>query len=61
MGKTLANRLFQGFGEENVGDFTIANVSYFSVSGIRLGKILVNDVQFAKFAKLFLPKFCAIQ
>ena len=37
-GKTLANRLFLSFGEENVGEFTIANVSYFNESGIWLGK-----------------------
>ena len=54
-GKTLANRLFQTFGEENVGELTIANniISYFSESGIWLGKILANDVQFAKFTKVF--------
>ena len=54
-GKTLANRSFQTFGEENVGELTIANniISYFSESGIWLGKILANDVQFAKFAKVF--------
>ena len=54
-GKTLANRSFQTFGEENVGKLTIANniISYFSESGIWLGKILANDVQFAKFAKVF--------
>ena len=28
-------------------------ISYFSESGIWLGKILVDDVQFAKFAKVF--------
>ena len=52
-GKTLANWLFQRFGEENVSEFTIANVSYFSKSGIWLGKILANDACFAKFAKVF--------
>ena len=54
-GKTLANRSFYTFGEENVGELTIANniISYFSESGIWLGKILANDVQFAKFAKVF--------
>ena len=35
--KTLANRSFQSFGEENVGEFIIANISYFSESGIWLG------------------------
>ena len=54
-GKTLANRSFQTFGEENVGELTIANniISYFNESGIWLGKILANDVQFAKSAKVF--------
>ena len=54
-GKTLANRSFHTFGEENVGELTIANniISYFSESGIWLGKILANDVQFAKFTKVF--------
>ena len=32
-GKTLANQSFQSFDEENVGEFVIANVSYFSESG----------------------------
>ena len=52
-GKTLMNRSFQSFGEENVGKFTIVNVSYFSEPGIWLGKILANDVLFAKFTKVF--------
>ena len=34
------------FGEENVDKFTIGNISYFSESGIWLGKILVNGVHF---------------
>ena len=50
--KTLANRSFQSFGEENIGKFT-AIYSHFSESGIWLGKILANDVPFAKFAKVF--------
>ena len=37
--KTWANKLFQSFGEEDVGEFTIANISYFSELGIWLGKI----------------------
>ena len=41
------------FGEENVGEFTITNISYFSGSGIWLGKILVNDVRFTEFATKF--------
>ena len=44
------------FSEENVGKFTIAYISYFSESGIWLGKILVNGVRFAKFAQVFPPK-----
>ena len=60
-GKTLVNRLFQTFGKENVGEFTIAIVSYFSESGIWLGKILANDICFTKFAKVFPTKVCAIQ
>ena len=43
---------FKSFGEENVGEFTIATISYYSESGIWLGKILVNDDCFAKFAKV---------
>ena len=49
----MADRSFQSFGEENVGEFTIANISYFSESGIWLGKMLANDVRFAKLAKVF--------
>ena len=58
------NRSFQSFGKENVGEFTIANISYFGQSGIWLGKILVNDSYSPKFP---LPKFrstwymCALQ
>ena len=48
------NQSFQSFGKENVGKFTIANISYLSESGIWLSKILVNDVWLAKFAKVFL-------
>ena len=40
------NQSFQSFGEENVDEFSIANNSYYS-------KILVNDIQFAKFPKVF--------
>ena len=47
-GTKLANQLFQSFGEENVGEFTIANIKYFSESGIWLGKLLANDVRFTK-------------
>ena len=36
---------------ENVGEFTIVNIGYFSESEIWLGKTWVNDVCFAKFAK----------
>ena len=49
------NQPFQTFGEENVGKFTIANVSYFSESGIWLGKILAKDVRFVEFTKV-LPR-----
>ena len=28
-GKTLADQLFKSFGEKNVGEFTITNISYF--------------------------------
>ena len=41
------------FGEENVGEFTIANISYFSEPGMWLGKILANGICFTKFAKVF--------
>ena len=43
------NQSFQSFGEENVDEFSIANISYYS----NLGKILVIDIQFAKFPKVF--------
>ena len=52
-GKTLANRSFHSFDKENVGEFTIANISYFSEHGIWLDKILANDVRFIKFSKVF--------
>ena len=52
LGKTEVNRSFISFGEENVGEFTITNISYFSEPGIWLGKILVNDVCFTKFTKV---------
>ena len=50
--KTLANWLLQSFVEENV-KFTMANIGYFSESGIWLGEILVNSIHYAKFAKVF--------
>ena len=53
----MANQSFQSFGKENVGEFTMANISYFSESGIWLGKILANYVRFAKVSP---PKFSAI-
>ena len=49
LGKTLANQSFQGFGEENFGEFTIVTYSYFGESGVGLGKILANDIRFPKF------------
>ena len=52
-GKTLVNRSFQSFGKENVGEFTITTINYYSEFGIWLGKILANDDPFAKFAKVF--------
>ena len=60
-GKTYVDWSFQSFGEENVGEFNII-VTYFSESGIGLGKILANYINFIKFAKVFLcPKFCPIR
>ena len=56
---SLANRSFQSFGEENVGK-SIANISYFSESGIWLGKILANDICFAKVLP-WPPEFCAVR
>ena len=44
---------YRVFGKENVGEFTIATISYSSEPGIWLGKTLANDVRFAKFAKVF--------
>ena len=38
---------FMSFGEQNIGKFTIANIS-FSEPGIWLGKILANGIRFAK-------------
>ena len=57
----MANQSFYSFGKENVGEFTIGNISYFSESEIWLGKLLANGIHFAKFAKFSLPKFCAIR
>ena len=50
------NRSSLSFGEKNVGEFTIANISYFGEPGIWLGKILVNGICFTKFAKVFPAK-----
>ena len=49
--KTLANLLFQSFGKENVDKFMHLTFSYLSESetGSCLGKVLVNNVCFAKF------------
>ena len=41
------------FGEKNFGEFTIANISYFSEPGIWLGEILANGIRFTKFTKVF--------
>ena len=38
---------------ENVGEFTIANISYCSESGILHGKMVVNGILFTKSAKFF--------
>ena len=51
--KTLANRSFQTFWRGKRWRINNNIISYFSESGIWLGKILANDVQFAKFAKVF--------
>ena len=51
--ETLANQSFQSFGEENVGEFTIASISYFSESRIWLGKILAT----CQICQSFPPKF----
>ena len=40
-------------GKENVDEFTIANISYFSEPGIWVGKILANGIRFTKFANVF--------
>ena len=53
VGRNLSELIVLDFGEENVGKFTIANISYFSESGIWLGKILANGICYAKFAKVF--------
>ena len=46
-------RIVQSFDKENVGEFLIANISYFSESGIWLSIILVNNIHFTKFSKVF--------
>ena len=59
-GKTVANQSFQSFGKENVDEFKI--LANLSGSEIWLGKILANDVCFAKFAQNILPpSFYVIQ
>ena len=55
--KTLVNLSLQNCGEENLGEFMIASISYFSESGIWLSKISTSD---ACFVKVFLQEFCAI-
>ena len=54
--KPLASQSFYEFGEENVGEFTIAYISYFGEPGIWQGKILASGVRFAKFTKVFPTK-----
>ena len=51
--KILANQSFQSFGEKSFGEFKLLTFSKLSGSGIWLGKILVNNVRLAKFAKVF--------
>ena len=46
--KTLVNRSFQSFDKENIRKFKCLIFSYLSE-----GKILANDVCFAKFGKAF--------
>ena len=49
----LANQSFQSFGEENVGQFTIGNISCFNEFGIWLGKMSVPSEQiFSKAGQL---------
>ena len=52
-GRTLANQSFQSFGEGKCWQILIVYISYFSESGIWLGKILANGIPFAKSAKVF--------
>ena len=52
-GKLWRIDCYRVFGKENVGKFTIATISYSSEPEIWLGKTLVNDVRFTKFAKVF--------
>ena len=56
------NQLFQSFGKENVGEFIHLTFKYLSESGIWPGnyKILVNDVCFTKFVKVFLCQNLAL-
>ena len=59
--KTLANRLFQSFGKENVGEFTIANISYFSnpeFSWVKYWQMMLISPNSSKFSP---PKFYTIQ
>ena len=51
-GKTLANQSFQSFGEGKCWRIYNSLHCYCSESGIWLGKILANDVPFAKSAKV---------
>ena len=43
------------FGKENVGKLAKASISYFNKSGIWLGKMLVNNICFAKFTTRVFP------
>ena len=44
---------FRALARQNIGEFTIAHISYFGESEFWLGKILANGVPFAKSAKVF--------
>ena len=45
--------MLQSFDEENVDKYAIVNTSYLIECGIRLDKILANDIHFTKFATVF--------
>ena len=60
----MVNLSFQSFGKKAlvVNLQWLKRLTYsFGESGTLLGKILVNDICFAKFAKVPSPEFCTIQ